>query len=74
VDTPVGHTDESIERERMRKLSSSSQGHLCPRCSKATLVRVRRPFYLRPLRRVGIDLRMYRCAMCGYGTTIRHHS
>jgi len=68
------HTDEDIERERIRQLSTSSQGHLCPRCSKAALVRVRRPFYLRPLRRLGLDLRTYRCAMCGFGTTIRHRS
>lgn len=68
------HTDASIERERMRSLSTSSQGHLCPRCNKAALVRVRRPIYLRPLRRLGIDLRKYQCAMCGYGTLIRHRS
>jgi hypothetical protein len=71
---PADHTDQSIERERMRRLSTSSQGHLCPRCSKAALVRVRRPFYFRPLKRLGIDLRSYRCAMCGYGTILRHRS
>jgi hypothetical protein len=33
------HTDASIERERMRSLSTSSQGHLCPRRSKAAAQR-----------------------------------
>ena len=66
-----GRTDQSIEQERVRSLSTSSQGHLCPRCSKAALVRVRRPIYLRPLKYIGLDIRAYRCAMCGYGTFIR---
>jgi DNA-directed RNA polymerase subunit RPC12/RpoP len=74
AERPSEHTDAIIEREHMRSLSTSSQGHICPRCSKAALVRVRRPFYVRPLKRFGLDLRSYRCAMCGCGATIRHRS
>lgn len=74
AELPPDHTEAVIEREHMRSLSTSSQGHICPRCSKAALVRVRRPVYFRPLKRFGLDFRSYRCAMCGYGTTIRHRS
>jgi DNA-directed RNA polymerase subunit RPC12/RpoP len=74
VDEPAESKDPAIERARVRKLSASSQGHICPRCNSPALVRYRRPFYLRLLRLTGIDLRTYRCAMCGERSIVRHRS
>jgi Protein of unknown function (DUF4012) len=61
----------NIERRRVRQLSETSGGRVCPRCDKPTLVRVRCPFYLRWLRWVGVDVRTYRCSMCSQEVLVR---
>jgi hypothetical protein len=65
------HTPTEVERARIRKLSSRGQGRVCPSCGKPTLFRRRRPFFLRWLRLIGIEVRTYECAMCSYVTAVR---
>jgi hypothetical protein len=74
MDAPTDHSDEAVEQAGVRKLSTDSQGRICPRCSSPTLVRYRRPFYLRWLRLARIELRTYQCAMCGMKCILRNRS
>jgi hypothetical protein len=69
VESKQPRQDPSAEKERRRRLTRSS-GRVCPRCGQPTLVRHRRPAPLRWLKVFGLDVRAYRCALCGHETVI----
>jgi ribosomal protein L37E len=56
---------------RLRSLSRGGRARVCPHCANPTLNRLRLPFYLRPLRLVGLSLKAYRCSYCGHGALKR---
>lgn len=54
------------------QISSEPRTHpVCRRCGQAALERRRLPGYLRWLRRLRLDLRAYRCAVCDKKTILR---
>lgn len=66
--------DEAVEREKLFTLSRAAKGRVCPNCGRPTLVRRKRPLYLRVLQPFGLDIRTYQCAMCGSRKWIRQET
>jgi hypothetical protein len=67
--------DEASDQKRENDAPDAAQPswsvrhRFCPHCKEWALERRRLPFYLRPLRRFGLNVRAYTCMSCSRNST-----